>query len=290
MRCRKSAQKRQCAWREIVPRGGGISRHSTSVAALPRNDERKYNRNPTGEILPAVDDALLIDPRDRKQYYFHATPFRKLAVWLVRQVFRAVMTMEIRGIENFPLRGPVILAANHVTNFDAFPMQFSMPRPIFFMGKAELFRPGLLDAMFRNLGGFPVHRGEKDAWAIRHARRVLEHGQTLGIFPEGTRSKGGGLRVAKPGAARLAIEAGCPIVPLAIAGTSQLFRKFPRRARVTVTCMPPLLPASGETALALTERMMFTLASGLPESLRGVYASEPRRQELADASTDDVNN
>ena len=111
---------------------------------------------------------------------------------------------------------------------------------------------------------------------MRHAGKVLEHGQTLGMFPEGHRSKGKGLGVAKTGTARLAIEANCSILPMAITGSDEFFKHFPRRTHVTVTFLPPLFPKPDETPLALTDRLMFSLASALPEELRGVYAEMPK--------------
>jgi 1-acyl-sn-glycerol-3-phosphate acyltransferase len=215
------------------------------------------------------------DPRDKKKFYFADTPQRRAMIAVVRSLFRLVMEMDVKGLEHFPRRGAVILAANHVTNFDVFPMQFSVPRPIFFMGKAELFKNPLLDVFLRNLSGFPVNRGEKDEWAMRHAAKVLEHGQTLGMFPEGTRSQGRGLKVAKTGTARLAIEADCPILPMTVVGSDQFFKRFPRRTCVQITLLPPLKPMLGEKPLALTDRLMFTLAQGLPQEMRGVYAQVP---------------
>jgi len=219
--------------------------------------------------------ASVSDPRDKKKFYFADTPQRRALIALVRSFFRLVMEMRVEGLENFPREGPVVLAANHVTNFDVFPMQFALPRPIFFMGKAELFKNPLVDLVIRNLSGFPVNRGEMDLWAMRHAAKVLAHGQTLGMFPEGTRSKGRGLKVAKTGSARLAIEAHCPILPIAIVGSDQFFKRFPRRTLVQITLLQPLLPKLGENPLALTDRLMFTLAQGLPEEMRGVYAQVP---------------
>ncbi len=217
-----------------------------------------------------------LDPRDKKKYYFADTPQRRAMIAVIRSLFKLVMKMEVVGLENFLPQGPVILAANHVTNFDVFPMQFALPRPIFFMGKAELFRNPLLDVLLRNLSGFPVNRGEKDQWAMRHAAKVLKRGQTLGIFPEGTRSQGKGLAVAKTGAARLAIEANCPIVLVAVTGSDQFFKRFPHRTRVQIKFLPPLSPKPGENPLALTDRLMFTLAQALPEDMRGVYAEIPK--------------
>jgi len=221
-------------------------------------------------------DAQEIDLRDRKRFVFRATLFRKIFVGTLRQIFRLIMKMEVQGLENFPLDGPVVIACNHVSNFDVFPMQFSLPRPIFYMAKAELFKFPLMDVALRDLGAFPVYRGEKDQWAMAHASKVLDHGQTLGMFPEGTRNKGRGLGVAKTGSARMAIDAGCPIVPMVVTGTDRFFKGFPRRANVTVKLLPPLLPKSGETPLSLTDRLMFNMAAALPEDMRGVYAEVPK--------------
>ncbi len=220
--------------------------------------------------------SLESDPRDRKQFYFHATSLRKAIVALLRAAFFFVMDRRVLGLENFPLDGPVIVAANHVTNFDVFPMQLSLPRPIFYMGKAELFKNPITDLVFRNMGAFPVSRDKKDPWAYNQALKVIAHGQTLGMFPEGTRSKGRGLGVAKTGVARMAIETDTPIIPMAIVGSDKFFKRLPRRTRVTVSLLPPILPNPGETPLALTDRLMFTLAAALPPEMRGVYAELPK--------------
>ncbi len=177
-----------------------------------------------------LSESIKCDPCDRKQFVFHETSLRRFIRWSLEQSFRLIMKLEVRGMENVPLDGTLIVASNHNTNWDVISMQLSLPRVIFFMGKAELFKFPLMDIVFRNCGAFPVNRGEKDAWAMRHALKVLEHGQTLGMFPEGHRSKGKGLGVAKTGTARLAIEANCPILPMAITGSDKFFNLF-RTAR-----------------------------------------------------------
>ena len=215
------------------------------------------------------------DPRDKKKFYLADTPQRRLLITLARTLFKPIMKMEAGGLEKFPREGPAILAANHVTNFDVFPMQFALPRVIFFMGKSELFKNPIMHILIRNLSGFPVNRGDKDQWAMNHALKVLKHGQTLGIFPEGKRSKGRGLGVAKTGTARMAIEADCSIVPVAILGSDKFFNQFPHRARVQILLLPPSHPKVGETPLALTDRLMFTVAQALPREMRAVYAEAP---------------
>ena len=215
------------------------------------------------------------DPRDQKTYYFAMTPLRRVVTPTIRAGFWTIARLKPEGIENLPRRGAVILAANHLTSYDVIPLQLCLPRPIFFMGKAELFRPGLLDAGLRRMGGFPVHRGAQDEWALKHAERVLQHGQVLGMFPEGTRSKGRGLKPAKSGIARLAIASSSPIVPAAIHGTQYMFRHFPQRTPVRIALGEPIYAERGETAIGLTERVMFALAELLPPEQRGAYRQRP---------------
>jgi 1-acyl-sn-glycerol-3-phosphate acyltransferase len=215
------------------------------------------------------------DPRDQKTYYFHMTQVRRVLTPTLRGLFAFFGAIQARGVEKLPADGAAILAANHLTNFDVFPLQFALPRPIFYMGKEELFRNPMLDWLLRQLGGFPVYRGAQDGWAIRHAERVLEQGQVLGIFPEGTRSNGAGLRPAKTGIARLAQTAGCPIVPAAIHGTQYMFRHFPRRTTVRISLGDPIYPGPSETHIGLAERVMFSLAEMLPPEARGVYRFRP---------------
>ena len=215
------------------------------------------------------------DPRQRKRYYLQGTLLRRILTAFLRFAFKMFTVIEVSGVENLPASGGVVLVANHLTEFDVFPMQFALPRLIFFMGKAELFNNPALDPILRQLGGFPVYRGARDEWAARHALRVLEEGQVLGIFPEGKRSQGRGLRAAKTGAARFALQARVPIVPMSVVGTDQIFKDFPRRKRILLQVGVPILPGSGDTPIELTDRLMFTLAEMLPARYRGVYAERP---------------
>jgi 1-acyl-sn-glycerol-3-phosphate acyltransferase len=215
------------------------------------------------------------DPRDLKTYYFHLTATRRILDPTLRAVFRLMGVIYATGVEKFPSSGPVVVAANHLTTFDVFPLQFALPRPLFYMGKEELFRNPLMDWLLRHLGGFPVVRGAKDEWAVKHSEKILEKGLVLGIFPEGTRSRGKGLKPAKTGAARLAQAVNCPIVPVALHGTQYMFRKFPHRTIVQVSIGDPIHPEPDDTHLELTDRMMFALAEMLPPESRGVYRHRP---------------
>ncbi|GAB4531933.1 MAG: lysophospholipid acyltransferase family protein [Anaerolineales bacterium] len=213
----------------------------------------------------------LEDPRDRQFFPLEETLPHRVAWPVLAAMFRGIARLEVQGAENLPARGPVLLAANHVTNFDVFALQFGLTRPLFYMAKAELFRLSLLDVTVRWLGGFPVFRGEGDQWALRHARRLLENGQVVVMFPEGTRNKGRGLRRGKTGAARLALAADCPIVPLAVDGTQRLFSRFPLPSPVRMSLGTPIYPAAGDDAEVLTGRVMRAIADMLPEAARGLY-------------------
>ena len=138
------------------------------------------------------------------------------------------------GMEYLP-EGGFVLAANHTSNFDPWPLGLPLfpGRQLRFMAKAELFNP-LLAPFLRGGGAFKVRRGEGDVEAMRTAVELVRRGEIVVMFPEGTRRKKG-LRKkhvarAHTGAARIALQAGVPLVPAAISGTDRLSRLGPLRA------------------------------------------------------------
>ena len=148
----------------------------------------------------------------------------------VRLLFR----LRTHGLENLPRSGGFVLAANHASNLDPWPLGLPLfPRRwLRFMGKSELFNP-LLGPILRAGGAFPVRRGERDVEAIRTAVELCRSGEVVVMFPEGTRREKGlrKTREARPhtGAARIALEASCPLVPAAIGGTDRIRRLGPLR-------------------------------------------------------------
>ncbi len=220
--------------------------------------------------LPADDQRLGLD------YPLDETGLHRFAVWFARRVLKLLIQIEVSGIDNLPLSGAAVVVCNHLVMLDVVPVQLALPRMVFYMGKAELFQVPLIHWLFRQMGGFPVYRGEHDRWAIEHARKILRSGQIVAIFPEGTRSRGKGLVLAKPGAAWLAITENCPLVVLSMDGIQHLLKNFPRRTLVKVVIAPPIYPTPHEHSLALTDEMMFLMASNLPVELRGVYAEKPK--------------
>ena len=135
--------------------------------------------------------------------------------WLFRLVFRC----RVCGTENIPATGSVIIASNHIGNFDPPLIGCHIPRRIYFMAKEELFRFPVFADVIRWLGAFPVKRGSADRQAVKRMLEILVAGQVLGVFPEGTRGKNGVLGEPEPGMAMMALKTGTTIVPVAVKGT-----------------------------------------------------------------------
>ena len=171
------------------------------------------------------------------------TPFYRFVRTIVRGLVRSLGGVTIRGGENIPASGPVILAPNHRANVDPPYISLITPRQMHFMGKEELFRVPVLSAIIRGVGTFPVKRGTADRAALRRAVDLLKEGRVVTIFPEGTRSEDTSLGVAEKGFALIARQSGAVIVPVAIEGTERILPKGAKRMRrshVTVTVGPPL--------------------------------------------------
>jgi 1-acyl-sn-glycerol-3-phosphate acyltransferase len=152
--------------------------------------------------------------------------FVAIASWpLLRWAYR----LRARGVENLPANGGFVLACNHVSSFDPWPLGMPLwPRRwLRFMAKSELYW-WPLKLVVDGAGAFPVRRGQRDVQAIETAVALAREGYPVAMFPEGTRRRKGLVKrhEARPrsGAARIALEAGVPLVPAAVAGTDGLLR------------------------------------------------------------------
>ena len=207
--------------------------------------------------------------------------------------------IEVVGREKVPRQGALIVASNHLNNADPPVLTVISPRRLAFMAKQEALRWPIIGLLIRLSGTFPVRRFEADIGALRQASRVLHEGEVLAMFPEGTRSKEGGLGSAYPGTAFVALRTGTPILPIGITGTETI--NFPkvlfdavrlRRARVRVVIgdpffLPPVSRITAEEVIHCTDVIMDRIASLLPPSYRGQYgqtdaaAGEPAEIEGA---------
>ncbi|MFC3038943.1 lysophospholipid acyltransferase family protein [Virgibacillus xinjiangensis] len=140
---------------------------------------------------------------------------------LVAVILFPVFRIKIIGKENIPKEGPVIICSNHTSNFDPPVVGITSPRDIYFMAKGELFEKRFLGKLLLKIHAFPVKRGMKDRNALRRGLEILEEGYTLGLFPEGTRSKTGELGRPLAGAGFFALRSKATIVPCAIIGPYQ---------------------------------------------------------------------
>jgi 1-acyl-sn-glycerol-3-phosphate acyltransferase len=187
------------------------------------------------------------------------TPLIRTIAFGARVIARSVTRVRIEGdLDAIPREGPVILAANHISNADAVILGAwltkSLGRRIHWLGKKEMFEWPVVGWVAANGGVHPVDRDAADVDAFRLAERVLNEGQVLMIFPEGTRSPTGELQKPKDGLAMLALRSGALIVPIGISNTDRLWPKG------------QLLPRPGGHATMRVGRP-FRLADELPEGL-----------------------
>jgi 1-acyl-sn-glycerol-3-phosphate acyltransferase len=182
-----------------------------------------------------------------------------------RPLLRVLWRYEVRGVDRLPAGGGVH-AAGHHSNFDPWPLGIALSKTRFvrFMAKSELFWPPL-GQVIQAIGGFRVRRGEADREALATARRLAREGNVIAMFPEGTR-RAKGLRKRRQaevhdGAARIALGAGVPLVPAAVAGTDRLARL----AKLRVSYGDPIEMGDlaglsrREAARVATERLMVAI-------------------------------
>jgi len=153
------------------------------------------------------------------------SPYSRLIAGLCRFGLQSIARVRVEGLENLPADGPLIIAANHMSNADP-PfiggwLSPALGRRPTFLAKESLFK-GPLGILIRSLGAEPVKTGGSDIGAYRTAKAILDRGGVLAILPEGTRAFDGVMDMPKPGVALLATRTGTPVVPVGVSGTSTL--------------------------------------------------------------------
>jgi 1-acyl-sn-glycerol-3-phosphate acyltransferase len=188
-----------------------------------------------------------------------------LVYWLIRAVLQPFFHLYFRlsriGREHVPESGPVIFAANHRSFLDPFVIGTIARRPIYYVAKEELFRYRFVGWLLNSLGAFPVRRGQGDGDMIETARAILERGDAVLMFPEGTRIRPGALGRPKRGVGRLALETGAPVVPVAVIGTEAVRNRWrfrPHKVRIRIgrpVTFPKVERVSPQLAAAVTDRI-----------------------------------
>ena len=198
-------------------------------------------------------------------------------------LFRALdLTLDVKGGENVPRAGGAILASNHISYLDFLMVGAAgLPsgRLTRFMAKQEIFRHRAAGPLMRGMKHIPVDR-TAGAASYQAAVRALKAGEVVGVFPESTISLSFTVKQLKNGAARMAIDAGVPLVPVAVWGDQRLWTKnrrpaLTRHVHVSVVAGEPLVPHPGESVGALTTRLAEAI-SGLLEQAQATYPDRPK--------------
>jgi len=182
--------------------------------------------------------------------------------------------VRVRGKENLPREGGYVLAASHRSMMDIPFAAWLTPRRLRYMGKQSLFDVPVLGAVFKALGGFPVQRDGTDRKALRESIAMLQSGEILLMYPEGHRMSGPKISPLQPGAAYLALRAGVPIVPVAMAGSEEILRSHGRHVpafgRVTIVIGEPIQPPARTTS-AVPREQVDALTAKLHDTLQELF-------------------
>lgn len=181
-------------------------------------------------------------------------------------LFSLLFHLKVEGQDNIPKKGGVIIAANHISNWDPPMIGTAMQRHLCTMAKEELFTIPVFSFIIRKLNAFPVRRGSFDRAAISAALTLLKEGHAVLLFPEGTRSKDGKLGEGKHGVAMLAAKTGVPIIPAAVIGTNVIGTGKPFLPNVEIRFGQPIFSqgeANREALQKITDDVMKNIASML---------------------------
>ncbi|MGL4172867.1 MAG: lysophospholipid acyltransferase family protein [Actinomycetota bacterium] len=228
--------------------------------------------------------------------------------WLMKAVFlgpllRILFRPWISGVEHIPVRGGAILASNHLSFSDSLFLPLLVDRKVVFLAKADYFTgkgvKGRATAwFFRMTGQLPVDRsgGQASEAALQTGLRVLGEGEILGIYPEGTRSPDGRLYRGKTGVARLALEAGVPVIPVVMVGTDKaqpIGRRIPSITQVGIRVGEPLdfsryqdMASDRFVLRSVTDEIMYALLQLSGQEYVDVYAAKIKARRSLGQTTD----
>jgi 1-acyl-sn-glycerol-3-phosphate acyltransferase len=216
--------------------------------------------------------------------------------WTLGASLRLVFRPKVVGLENVPLSGPAIIASNHLSFSDSFFAPLVIPgRKVTFMAKAEYFtRRGFKGwfsrVFFKGIGQLSVDRsgGKASAAGLKTGLQVLQAGELLGIYPEGTRSPDGRLYRGRTGVARMALEAGVPVIPCAMVNTDRLQppgQVVPKLVRPEVRFGKPLdfsryegMESDRLVLRAITDEIMYELMRLSGQEYVDIYATKAKEQ------------
>ncbi len=200
--------------------------------------------------------------------------FYRVVAFFVTGIPKLVWRVRIEGRENLPADGAYVIAPSHRSMMDIPFVAGITKRRVRFMGKAPLFRIPVVGSAFRALGSFPVERDGNDRKPLRDSLEILAGGDSLVVYPEGTRQNGPVIQPLQPGAAYLAVKARVPIVPVGIAGAEQIFRsrrgRLPGMGKVVVVVGEPI-PTPDRSGSVVKREVVDRVSGVLSKELQGVF-------------------
>jgi 1-acyl-sn-glycerol-3-phosphate acyltransferase len=218
-----------------------------------------------------------------------------LKTFVLGPLLRVLFRPWVRGIENIPSSGPVILASNHLSFSDSIFLPLQSRRPVVFLAKSEYFTgKGLKGALtrwfFKSTGQLPIDRsgGKASEASLNTGLKVLSQGQVLGIYPEGTRSPDGRLYRGRTGIARMVLESKAPIIPVAMIDTEKvqpIGKRLPRIRRIGIVVGTPLdfsrfdgMEGDRIVLRAVTDEIMYELRKLSGQEYVDAYASSVKEK------------
>lgn len=221
-----------------------------------------------------------------------------LKTFILGPLLRFIFRPWVRGVENVPSSGAAILASNHLSFSDSIFLPLQCPRPVVFLAKSEYFtgkglKGWLVRSFFLATGQLPIDRsgGKASEAALNTGLGVLEQGQLLGIYPEGTRSPDGRLYRGRTGIARMVLEAKVPVIPVAMIDTEKvqpIGKRLPRVRRVGIVYGKPLdfsrfegMEGDRIVLRAVTDEIMYELKKISGQEYVDQYASTVKEKRAA---------
>ena len=215
--------------------------------------------------------ALPIDVHPPKWYEKATYRVLRLVVMAIAKLF---FRIEIVGAEKLPRGTPFVLAPVHRSNIDFLLVALLRPGRMRYMGKASIWKYRLPGQFFNMLGAFPVHRGTADRASLRTCMQVIEHGEPLVMFPEGTRQQGPVVHEVFDGTAYVAARTGVPLVPVGIGGSEQVMpkgAKFLRPHKVALVVADPIPIPRGDGSGRVPRRLIRDLSDELHKSVQEAF-------------------
>jgi len=219
-----------------------------------------------------------------------------LKTFVLGPMLRVLFRPWVRGMENIPASGPVILASNHLSFSDSIFLPLQSRRPVVFLAKSEYFtgkgiKGALVRWFFKSTGQLPIDRsgGKASEASLNTGLKVLAQSQVLGIYPEGTRSPDGRLYRGRTGIARMVLESKAPVVPVAMIDTEKvqpIGKRMPRIRRIGIVVGTPLdfsrfdgMEGDRIVLRAVTDEIMYELRTLSGQEYVDVYASSVKEKQ-----------